>query len=54
MLRLRWLARLLRDIFWMGMVNKTMGLSFVILGLLLIGMVVLGVQVSAPFIYTLF
>ena len=45
---------MLRDIVWLGRANRTFTLSLAILLLLLIGLVVLGAQVSAPFIYTLF
>ena len=54
LLFLDWLFRMLRDIVWLGRANRTYALSVGMLLLLLLGLVVLGAQVSAPFIYTLF
>ena len=45
---------MIRDIVWLGRANRTYALSIAMLLLLVLGLVVLGAQVSAPFIYTLF
>lgn len=45
---------MMRDIVWLGHANRSYALSLAMLLLLLLGLVVLGAQVSAPFIYTLF
>ena len=50
----RWLFRMLRDVVWLGLANRTYALSLAILAHHLLGLVVLTAQVSAPFIYTLF
>lgn len=49
-----WAARMVRDILWFGIANRSVALSLAILGLLLIGVLVIGAKISAPFIYTLF
>ena len=49
-----WVVRLLRDIVLLGIVNRSYVLSLSILMLLFLGLLVLGAEVSAPFIYTLF
>jgi hypothetical protein len=51
---LYWTFRLVRDIVLQGWVNSSMVVSAVVLLLLLTGLLIAGVQVSAPFIYTLF
>jgi hypothetical protein len=54
MLLLRWVARMIRDIFLFGTVNKAYGMAFALLAFLVIGLTIVAAQVSAPFIYTLF
>jgi hypothetical protein len=54
MLTLYWTLRLFRDIILQGWINRTLGLSIVILLFMLIGIVIVSAQVAAPFIYTLF
>jgi hypothetical protein len=54
MLRLRWTARLVGDVILMGVVNRSPALSLAILFLMTMGLLAIGAQVSAPFIYTLF
>jgi hypothetical protein len=49
-----WALRLLRDIIWMGISNRSIGLSLAILFLLVVGAVAIGAKLAAPFIYTLF
>jgi hypothetical protein len=51
---LYWTFRLVRDIVLQGWVNRSLVVSAVVLLLLLTGLLIAGVQVSAPFIYTLF
>jgi hypothetical protein len=54
MLRLTWFLRMLRDVAWMGVANRNPALSGGVLLLILLGLLAVGAQVSAPFIYTLF
>ena len=54
MLRVVWFARMVRDVVWMGVVNRNLALSGAVLLLILLGLLAIGAQVSAPFIYTLF
>ena len=51
---LYWGARLLRDIVWMGIANRSIRLSIAILFLLVVGFAAIGAKLAAPFIYTLF
>jgi hypothetical protein len=51
---LYWATRLLRDIVWMGITNRSIGLSIAILFLLMIAVAAVGATLAAPFIYTLF
>jgi hypothetical protein len=51
---LYWATRLLRDIVWMGIANRSMGLSIAIVLLLVVGVAAVGANLAAPFIYTLF
>lgn len=54
LLLLAWVARMVRDVLWFGVANRSIGLSIAILLLLVLGIVSIGAQISAPFIYTLF
>jgi len=54
LLFLRWVGRMLRDVLWSGMANHSMALSIAILVLFLLGLLAIGAQLAAPFIYTLF
>ncbi len=54
MLLLKWIRRLLCDIIRHGFANRSMGMSLAIIILLVLGLVIIGTHVSAPFIYTLF
>jgi hypothetical protein len=49
-----WVSRMLRDVLWLGAVNRSMALSIAILFLLLVGVLAIGAKLAAPFIYTLF
>ena len=49
-----WSMRMIRDIVWLGVVNRSYALSLSVLLLLLVGVLTIGAQISAPFIYTLF
>jgi hypothetical protein len=51
---LRWTVRMVRDVVWCGVVNRSLGVSVAILFLLLVGVLAIGAKASAPFIYTLF
>ena len=53
-LLIAWFTRMIRDVVWLGVANRSYALSLSILLLLLIGALAIGAQVSAPFIYTLF
>jgi hypothetical protein len=54
MLLLRWLLRMVKDVFMFGVVNRSYAMSFSLLAFLVIGLTIVAAQVSAPFIYTLF
>jgi len=50
----RWAARMLRDVVWLGVANDSLALSLLIVFLFLVGLLAIGAQLAAPFIYTLF
>ena len=54
MLAMRWACRLVFDVVVSGFVNNAPFLSLSVLLLLVLGAVFAAVQVSTPFIYTLF
>ena len=54
MLPFRWLIRLVRDIVLFGVVNRSYALSGIVLLFVAVGLLIIGAQASAPFIYTLF
>ena len=54
MVLLRWLFRMLKDVFMFGVVNRSFAMSFSLLAFFVIGLTIVAAQVSAPFIYTLF
>jgi hypothetical protein len=54
MMLLRWLLRMLKDVFLYGVVNRSYAMSFALLAFFVIGITIVAAQVSAPFIYTLF
>ncbi len=54
MIRIKWFFRLVKDLIWFGIVNRSYGMSLAMLGLLLIGLLIIAAKISAPFIYTLF
>ncbi|MFO0757730.1 MAG: hypothetical protein U0359_14630 [Byssovorax sp.] len=54
MVFMRWLWAMLRDVFMLGVVNKSFAMSFAILSFFIIGLTIIAAQVTAPFIYTLF
>jgi len=49
-----WILRLVRDVVLLSVVNRAYALGSSILVLLFLGLLILGAEVSAPFIYTLF
>ena len=54
LLFLGWVGRMLRDVLWSGVANHSVALSIAILILFLLGLLAIGAQLAAPFIYTLF
>ncbi len=54
MVFLKWLLRLTFDTIHMGLVNRSLAVSFGILLVLLLGLVIAAAQITAPYIYTLF
>lgn len=54
MIRISWFFRMLRDVILFGVVNGSYAMSFALLALLVIALVIVAAQVTAPFIYTLF
>jgi hypothetical protein len=54
MITLKWLYRMLADLVLFGIANRAIGMSLAVISLLFLGLVILAVKVTAPFIYTLF
>jgi len=54
MITIKWLIRMLADIVWFGIANRAIGMSLAVISLLFLGVVIVAVKVTAPFIYTLF
>jgi hypothetical protein len=54
MITLKWLFRMLADLVWFGIANRALGMSLAVILLLFLGLVILAVKVTAPFVYTLF
>lgn len=54
MISFRWLYRMLADLVLFGISNRAVGMSLAVLSLLVIGLVMIAIKVTAPFIYTLF
>ena len=52
--QLKWIARMVKDVVKAGVVNRSYGLSFGVIVLLVIAMAIVAAEVSAPLIYTLF
>jgi len=50
----KWAVRMVRDVVWFGVVNRSLGVSVGILFVMLVGMLAIGAKLSAPFIYALF
>jgi hypothetical protein len=54
MLTLKWVFRMLFDLVMFGITNRAVGMSMAVIGLLFLGVMILAVKITAPFIYTLF
>lgn len=54
MITLKWMLRMLADLLRFGIVNRAMGMSLAVIGLLFLGLMVIAAKFTAPFIYTLF
>jgi hypothetical protein len=54
MLLPKWIIRMLVDLLRFGIVNRAMGMSLAVIGLLFLGVVIVAAKIAAPFIYTLF
>lgn len=54
MIALKWLLFMLADLVCFGIANRAMGMSLAVISLLFLGVVIIAVKVTAPFIYTLF
>jgi hypothetical protein len=54
MITLKWLFRMLADLVSFGIANRALGMSLGVILLLFLGLVILAVKVTAPFVYTLF
>jgi hypothetical protein len=52
--KFKWALLLVRDIVKLGVVNRSYLTMIALLGLLSIALAIIAVEVSAPFIYTLF
>ena len=51
---LKWLLRMIRDIFTYGWVNRSFGMTAILLTLIFIGLLIAAAVFSAANIYTLF
>ncbi len=51
---MRWTIRIVWDVVLSGILNRSFVLPALLLLLLVLGLVIVAAQVSAPFIYTLF
>jgi len=54
MITIKWLVRMLSDLFYFGIANRAIGMSLAVISLLFLGLVIIAVKATAPFIYTLF
>ena len=54
MIAIKWFFRMLKDIVVGGAVNRSLGLSLMLLALFVIGITIVVAQVASPFIYALF
>ena len=54
MLLLKWAFKMLADLVRFGIANRAMGMSLAVISLLFLGVVIIAVKITAPFIYTLF
>ena len=54
MMLVKWILLLFADVIRMGVVNRSPGMSLTILVLLVLALLIVAANVSAPFIYTLF
>lgn len=54
MIALKWIFRMLADLVRFGIANRAVGMSLAVICLLFLGVVILAVKITAPFIYTLF
>lgn len=54
MITLKWTFKMLADVFAFAITNRSFFMAGTILLLLVLGLVIIAAQVSAPFIYTLF
>lgn len=54
MIATRWIFRLLFDLVRFGVTNRALGMSVAVLLLLMLGLLIVAVKITAPFIYTLF
>ncbi len=54
MINIKWLVRMLSDLVWFGIANRAIGMSLAVISLLFLGLVIIAVKATAPFIYTLF
>lgn len=54
MITLRWILIMLGDLTVFAVVNRAPFMALGLLGLLALGLVIVAVKVTAPFIYTLF
>jgi hypothetical protein len=52
--RLKWIARMVKDVAKAGVVNRSYALSLGMLTLLAMALAIVAAEVSAPLIYTLF
>ncbi len=54
MIKIKWLFIMIKDLLLFGIANRAIGMSLAVLSFLFLGLVIIAVKVTAPFIYTLF
>ena len=53
-MRIRWIARLLRDLALLAWVNRAPGFALAVLLFLVLSLLMVSIEITAPFVYTFF
>jgi hypothetical protein len=54
MISLKWFLRMCADLVAHAFVNRAFAMTLAVFGLMALGLLILAVKITAPFIYTLF